>query len=181
MYTWVTCVIDRRKFVISPQNTWPTNSRENSPSWKASQGFFHIIGNPKFHWHFHNVLLLVTNTSSINLVHVISSYFLKIHIIIIIIIPSLPTSYNHFPCLRVVQKNSISVYFFLPYEPKTVFISFSLFDHSNNTWWRAQLTTISPSTYFFYLLASNIFLIILFLSISSICSLLNLRYWISHP
>jgi hypothetical protein len=53
-------------------------------------------------------------------------------------------------------------------NPKLLSTHSTLFDHSNNIWWRAQFTTIlnttiSPSTYLFYLLAPNIFLITLFL------------------
>jgi hypothetical protein len=64
-----------------------TYSMQQSPSWKArrfaaSQESPRILRNPNFHYHIHKCPPHVSILSQLNPVHIHTSYFLKIHLIL---------------------------------------------------------------------------------------------------
>ena len=81
-----------------------SNSMQQCHSWEMNRSSTSLEIPPKLcipevHYHAHNSLLLISTKSHINPVHILPSYFLKIHVIIILTrISSLLTFYSY--CLQ---------------------------------------------------------------------------------
>jgi hypothetical protein len=144
---------------------------EQRPFWEAnrfsaSQEILHILWNPKVHYRIYKCPPPVPIPSQFNPVYAISSsYFLKIHINIIL------------PFMAASSQSPLSLSF--PYQnpvctsplPQSCYIarsshSFS-FDHPNNIWWGVQIIKLhimqfSPLSCYLFLLGPNILLSALF-------------------
>ena len=113
-----------------------------SPSCKAnqfsaSQEIPHILGNPKVHYHIHKCSPPVPILSQLDTVHTPTSYFLKIHLNIIL--PSMPGSPNWSLPLRFPHQNSVYASPLFPILLHALPISFFSILSPNNIGWGVQI------------------------------------------
>ena len=118
---------------------------EQSPSseadrFSASQEIPRILGNPKVHHRIHNCPPPVSILSQLDPVHTPTSYFLKIHVNIIL--PSMPGSPNLSLSLRFPHQNPVYASP-LPHTRYMPRLSHSRFYNPNNIVWAVQITKLN--------------------------------------
>ena len=115
---------------------------EQSPSWEAnrfsaSQEIPRILWNPKVHNRIYKCLPPVPTLSQLDLVHDLTSHFLKIHLNIIL--PATPRSSRWFPSLRFPHQNPA----YASPLPHTCYMprpsNSSRFNHPKNIGWGMQI------------------------------------------
>ena len=120
-------------------------SMEQSPSWDAnrfspSQEIPCILWNLKFHHRIHKCPPPVPVLTHIDLVHALTSHFLKMHLNIIL--PSMPVCSKWSLSLRFPHQNSLYIFplphaCYMPLPPHS-----SWFDHPNNIGWGVHIIKI---------------------------------------
>ena len=120
-------------------------SMEQSPSWEAncfscSQEIPCILWNLKFHYRIHKCPSPVPILTHIDLVHALTSHFLKMHLNIIL--PSMPGCSKWSLSLRFPHQNLLYIFplphaCYMPLPPHS-----SWFDHLNNIGWGVQVFKI---------------------------------------
>ena len=119
-----------------------TYSMEQSLSWdanrfSASQEIPRISWNPKVHYRIHTCSPPVPILSQLDLVHVLTPQFLKIHLNIIL--PSMPGSYKVVSFLQASPPKPCT-WFSSPHTRYMPRPSHSFwFDYPNNIWWAVQI------------------------------------------
>jgi len=122
-----------------------TNSTEQSSpqgaySHSSSQEVSHLLWNPKVYYHVHKSLLLVHILSQMNLIHNVYPISLKIHCNIIL--PYMPRSSAWSNTFRFSNQNFVCIShilyaFYMPHLSHSPWL-----DHTNNIWWREQVTKL---------------------------------------
>ena len=122
--------------------THPLTHSMQQSLWEAnwfsvSQEIPRILWNPNVHYRIHNCLPTVPFLRQIDQVHTTTSYFLKIHLNIII--PSTPGSPKWSLSLWFPHQNSVyaSLHPHTRYMPRPS--NYFRFDHPNNTGWSVQI------------------------------------------
>ena len=138
---WI-CIKFQYHFCCTKSGMWLTYSKEQSPSWEAnrflaSQEVPRILWNPMVHYRIHKCPPPVLILSQLDPVHTSTSYFLKIHLNIILL--SMPRSakwslYLRFPHKTPVNTSPLPHTCYMPRPPHS-----SLLDHLNNIYWAVQI------------------------------------------
>jgi hypothetical protein len=164
------------------------NPMEPSPPWEAAsrsapQEFPNILWNPKVH-HVHKSPPLVPTLNHIHPVHTTTSYFSKIHFIIILASTARSSYWSASFCLS--HQNLACIPFLSMLATYTAnhilidLIILIIFEEEYKFWSSSLCSFLQPSVTS-SLFGPNILFSTLFSNILSLCSSLNVRDQVSHP